>query len=543
MLHYNTTSERLFVTLSSTGARQKAALDENSFQQILAAAYVVQEHQEELRASIPQPGNLDVLSTVAEIQARIRTADLNVSAAAALIAERLLRMTQAHGVSISLISGGYLDCVAEAGTPATIPGSCVASHSLVATERLKLGAMFDSGDAQTDMRLDVELCRRLGIGSLIAAPVQRFGEIAGLVEVRWQQAHAYEQSELRICRMMAGLTTGTLERSVRIGNARTPDGVSAEQILGAASQVADAPSPEAAGVAELEVPASNTDSKPELQGTELTGIPEGELPQDLLADSTFSAPIKSAPEPSKSAPPSQEPEVHPEYSCRVCGKPLAASESFCGHCSMPRSPIGQSDGLQSKWASLWFMQRAKGALQDAEPSREEIPNPGVTVPMFEGSTPLLEQPSPLTRVLQIRNSPLIHNSAEEDGTSTRDRLFEDLEKPSFLDGVQMVTRRRWRDAVLLACAIVLAIGIVSAWPKSATQLTWFQELTIRLGISHVPARTYVGPPDARVWLDVHTTLYYCKDADLYGKTPDGVFATQHEAQRDGFEPASGAACP
>jgi len=45
-----------------------------------------------------------------------------------------------------------------------------------------------------------------------------------------------------------------------------------------------------------------------------------------------------------------------------------------------------------------------------------------------------------------------------------------------------------------------------------------------------------------VWIDVHHALYYCPGADLYGKTPQGKIASQHDAQLDQFEPASRKVC-
>jgi hypothetical protein len=41
---------------------------------------------------------------------------------------------------------------------------------------------------------------------------------------------------------------------------------------------------------------------------------------------------------------------------------------------------------------------------------------------------------------------------------------------------------------------------------------------------------------------VHTALYYCPGADLYGKTPGGKFTSQQDAQQDQFEPANRKAC-
>jgi hypothetical protein len=68
---------------------------------------------------------------------------------------------------------------------------------------------------------------------------------------------------------------------------------------------------------------------------------------------------------------------------------------------------------------------------------------------------------------------------------------------------------------------------------------------VKLGRAEVPQRAPAPPtgnPNVRVWVDVHTALYYCPGSDLYGKTPGGQFASQRDAHLDHFEPATGTLC-
>lgn len=69
-----------------------------------------------------------------------------------------------------------------------------------------------------------------------------------------------------------------------------------------------------------------------------------------------------------------------------------------------------------------------------------------------------------------------------------------------------------------------------------------ENLLVNLGLRSRPAPISGGNPDAKVWIDVHTGLYYCNGAAYYGKTAKGRFSTQSIAQQDRFEPASGKAC-
>jgi hypothetical protein len=82
-------------------------------------------------------------------------------------------------------------------------------------------------------------------------------------------------------------------------------------------------------------------------------------------------------------------------------------------------------------------------------------------------------------------------------------------------------------------------------PKNPPQpsLTLFERLLVSLGLAETPPTpVYLGNPNAQVWVDLHTALYYCSDSDLYGKTPGGKFTTQRDAQMDQFEPAARKNC-
>ena len=122
-----------------------------------------------------------------------------------------------------------------------------------------------------------------------------------------------------------------------------------------------------------------------------------------------------------------------------------------------------------------------------------------------------------------------------------------------------------RANIYLVTAIGIFLLVISGWgirpagtnppadaPSAASsqhqappqpQLTLFEKLLINLGLAEAPPPPVdMGNPDTQVWVDVHTALYYCPGGDLYGKTADGKFASQRDAQQDQFQPARGKAC-
>jgi len=108
---------------------------------------------------------------------------------------------------------------------------------------------------------------------------------------------------------------------------------------------------------------------------------------------------------------------------------------------------------------------------------------------------------------------------------------------------------RHRGDVSLALASAMLFFTLFAWhtrrsqPAAQPSLTMWERTLVSLGlaeVAEVPAPR--GDPAVQVWVDQHTALYYCPGAELYGKTPDGRYTTQRDAQLDQFEPAARAYC-
>lgn len=514
------------MTPLESAAKRKPALDESGFQDLLAAAYVLQQHNETLRAQNPRLDTGWVLTRVAETQSLLRAGTMDREAANRLIADRLRTMTSSDGVSISLTTNGFLKGVAESGVAAKVPGSSLASHSLVATERLKNGRVFQSADAQRDIRLDIAACKRLGVRALLAVPIQGLGEIAGLIEVRWSKPDEVHQSDVRTCQLMAALVTEVLERDVGY---RAPA----------------------------------TEAPPTAGRTELAGEeePAAEVPRDPATPAEDPAPELTASSSSSGARPNTGPPEALATECRVCGRPFLANEAFCGNCSMPRVAGAPSEALQSKWASLWYMQKAQEVWEEREPSQElqaGTPNPDAPASDETADQPEQQEEQETHPQSVWRRPDRVVESAQPQPPSGISALDYDALAPLSWDdmirtawtraltAVRLRMRRRDTAIVMTASLALLLLLVVSAWPTpGSNHLTWFESALVELGLAQVPSRppaAPIGNPTIPVWVDVHTALYYCPGSDLYGNTPGGRFETQRNAQQDQFKPATSSVC-
>ncbi|HYA24551.1 MAG TPA: PilZ domain-containing protein [Terriglobales bacterium] len=114
-----------------------------------------------------------------------------------------------------------------------------------------------------------------------------------------------------------------------------------------------------------------------------------------------------------------------------------------------------------------------------------------------------------------------------------------------------ISSHRGNFCLAIAALLLFAAFAAPDWQPSqrvsqanvVPSLTFFERVLVGLGFAEPPAALIVtGNPNAEVWVDVHTALYYCQGSELYGKTPGGKVTTQRDAQLDQFEPAARKNC-
>jgi hypothetical protein len=225
---------------------------------------------------------------------------------------------------------------------------------------------------------------------------------------------------------------------------------------------------------------------------------------------------------------------------------------------MPRVAGAASEDLQSKWASLWYMQQAQEVREERGNSPESLVETGYVEPQARESVTQRDREEGNRTDSVWRHPERVVDSARPDQQSastlaldqdsTATGSWDDAIRAAWGGGLRTVRlRMHRRDArVMMAALALLLVLAIWMWPAPASpHLTWFESVLVELGLAQVPSRTPAAPtgnPDVRVWVDVHTALYYCPGSNLYGKTPGGQFATQHDAQQNQFEPATGAVC-
>ena len=461
---------------------KKIALDEQTFQQLLESAYVIQEHNDNTSAPGSQTGTPDSLAEIVETQRLIETRKLDLREVAQLIADRSLGIVHSSGTAIGIAHDGQLTYLAASGSARLEAGTTSpVTATLSAVALSGDGTILECPDTRTRQDVDPALCRSRQALSLIVVPMHYEGGIAASLELRFERANAFGATEVRNAELMASLLLEAIARDAELKWKQT-------------------------------------------LSTERTSMLEA---LDVLQPQ-----LERSAEPSNTQVPAEEIPPQAEFS----------GEFF----SQDRSePVFSHERFHEENASV----------EDAVLSEEHVPQERRVEPAYEP----WHMPPALTPDIVEQRAPATADTPWNSATTTQQWL-ETL-RPQVLKNSWSTRWTAHRANVYLAISALLLLVVLSGWGTHSSQsgvststtggkaqpttphLTLVEKALVAFGLADPPpVPVNLGNPNAQVWIDLHTALYYCQGDPLYGKTPGGKLSHQRDAQLDQFEPAHRKVC-
>jgi TonB family protein len=111
------------------------------------------------------------------------SADLALDLVLKDIVERARLATNASGAAIALMRGREMVCRATTGTSGPEPGVRLDARSELSRDSTQISKVQCCDDTEADSRVDAVACRRLGIRSFLISPLLKQGELVGLFEI------------------------------------------------------------------------------------------------------------------------------------------------------------------------------------------------------------------------------------------------------------------------------------------------------------------------------------------------------------------------
>jgi N-acetylmuramoyl-L-alanine amidase len=128
-----------------------------------------------------------------------------------LVAERALAITGADGMAIAWAEGDAIVCRASAGSIAPDAGIRLDPNSGFSGECLVSGRIVRCDDADTDSRVNLEACRRLGVRSLLAVPISAKENVIGLLEAFSNEPYGFNDSDVSSLCLLAELILSAMK--------------------------------------------------------------------------------------------------------------------------------------------------------------------------------------------------------------------------------------------------------------------------------------------------------------------------------------------
>jgi putative methionine-R-sulfoxide reductase with GAF domain len=169
----------------------------------------------EMEAGDGAAENGDLHPGSATVQYEFSSLGTDLTAALRLIGERARALTRGTSAAIALVHKGRVMCRASVGESAPALGTRLDVNCGLAGECFREGKTLRCDDAEHDPRVNLESCRRLGVRSIVAAPVRYERDTVGLVMVFAKEPFNFDEGDVAVVESLAH----TVVRSMRQADA------------------------------------------------------------------------------------------------------------------------------------------------------------------------------------------------------------------------------------------------------------------------------------------------------------------------------------
>lgn len=152
------------------------------------------------------------VSQLVKDENEIHTGELDLEPAISVIAERAQSLTGATGAAIALRQGDEMVCRARTGRTAPDLGVRLQTDSGISADCVRTGEVMLCNDADRNPHVDLATCRRLGVRSILAAPLRHFRRTLGVFEVLSGSPHAFDGRDVATMQLLSSMMVAAISR-------------------------------------------------------------------------------------------------------------------------------------------------------------------------------------------------------------------------------------------------------------------------------------------------------------------------------------------
>jgi len=345
----------------------------------------------------------------------------DLDAALQLLAERAQYITSASGAAIALRRGEHNDmlCRASAGSNAPELGALLSMEYGLSGESIRTRRILRCDDADHDPRVNHEVCRQLGISSVVVMPIISENQVFGVFELLSGKPRAFDERDLSALRRLSEMVEIAVKHAIAQTSAPIPEPVApgplpeemSQEIVG---NETTSPSPEplfaqpevqlpaAANPGELKAQVSTLPHQSATAPNQATFEPS---PKKALFWSAAAGTqsVIGAPETISSV--SVPPGLRNLQKCRACGFPVSQGRTFCVECE------------EKQWRGQSPMPQTPATEQAAREAQSRVTRPPMEDTILtiatNSASPVSQQPANDLVISTSPGSSIAGDSSEE----------------------------------------------------------------------------------------------------------------------------------
>ena len=171
-------------------------------EEYLPAPVTVIESREPVGSSVRVQEQTSVLFALDDVRREVHDHANDADAVFQLITDRALSLTEANGAALAFLTNGTMICRGRSGEPSPPLGAPVDVKHGLTGECVRSGVLISCEDMGNDPRVDPDIGRSLGIGSLLAIPVVSGGQVIGLLEVFASQPRSFSRTHKTVLHLL-----------------------------------------------------------------------------------------------------------------------------------------------------------------------------------------------------------------------------------------------------------------------------------------------------------------------------------------------------
>src|SRR3989441_9489867 len=162
-----------------------------------------------------RPGKPDAAAIFSMLREAVASGRFEIDMILGAIAEAAQTLTAATGAAVAMRREGVMICRGRSGMTAPSLGAQLSINTGLSGDCLRTGKTLRCDDTEKDYRADPDACRRMGLRSIVAVPLNGQRGSIGILEVFSNRPSAFSDKHVEILDRLAGVAEAAGSREAR----------------------------------------------------------------------------------------------------------------------------------------------------------------------------------------------------------------------------------------------------------------------------------------------------------------------------------------